>query len=163
MFTSNKKREKQAVGASVFMLVEFLSLFIRWIARRSLYDSYSVHVVFRNHFQIPLFRFMQKHYIFHGGTHTAHKRKEQSRAKTLFRFFYCSLPHCQMCIFTRNTANIHTAHTFMAKTQICRCFIAFYFIFYLEKNSRAHEVVRMICCHTVWILWGICHFYRDLF
>lgn len=47
MFTSNKKR---AVGASVFMLVEFLSLFIRWIARRSLYDSYSVLVLFSKPF-----------------------------------------------------------------------------------------------------------------
>lgn len=149
MFTSNKKKEKQAVGASVFMLcrvfITFYSLNCPQITLRFILGSCCFSKPFSNS---PVSIYAKAlHFSWWHSHSTQKKRAEQS--KDTLSLFYCPLFHCQMCIFTRNTANIHAAHTFMAKTQICRCFIAFYFIFYLEKNSLAHGVVRMICCHTV--------------
>lgn len=143
MFTSNKKREASGRCISFYacrVFITFYSLNCPQITLRFILGSCCV---FRNHFQIPPFRFMQEHYIFHGGTHTHTQTRRKKSSETLSLFIARFL--IVKCAFSHAIQ-----HTFMAKTQICRCFIAFYFVFFYRKEfSCTLGMVQMICCHTV--------------
>lgn len=145
MFTSNKNNnnntERSVCGASVFMLVEF---FYHFLFVELPVDHFTIHARFllcflKTIFKFPCFDLMQKHYIFHGNTHT-HSRSDS------FSFIATAPSLRQMCIFTRNTTNISTfishIHTHLWEKRKFVDALSFLFHFlYIRKRIRVHRVV----------------------
>lgn len=148
MFTSNKKT--RAVGASVFMLVEFLSLFIRWIARRSLYDSYSALVLFSKPFlKFPCFDLCKTITIFHGNTDKrAHTFSLLLPAFTLSNVHFHTQYNKYIYFYT-----IHTTYTYLWEKHKFVDALSFLFHFLEKKRIRTSSSLNDLLSYVHEYFW----------